>query len=65
VVLDRYWKICEPADPEAAYFMKINSYAAEGLLHVSVEISDIRGKGMETIYTLSGARSLAAERRLP
>ena len=62
---DRYWKICEPADSEAAYFMKINSYAAEGLLHVSVEISDIRGKGMETIYTLSGARSLAAERRLP
>ena len=25
----------EPADP-VAYFMKINSYAAEGLLHVSV-----------------------------
>ena len=62
---DRDFNPCEPNATEAAYFIKINSHVTKGMLYVSVDVSSIRGKQAGTIYTLSGARSLAAERRVP
>lgn len=62
---DKNWKPCEAQAPDAVFLLKVTPRLEDGLLNVTADVSERRGGVIESIYTLSGSASLAAERRRP
>lgn len=61
---DRNWNACEYNAPEAAYYIKANQQVNGGMLYIGVTVHEMKGGDTDPIYSLNGARSLDAERRL-
>lgn len=61
---DRNWNACDYNAPEAVYYIKINHHVNDGMLCVDAAVYGMKGSNTEPIYSLNGARSLDAERRL-
>lgn len=61
---DRNWNACEYNAPEAMYYVKINHHVNDGMLYVSAAVHELKRSNTDPIYSLNGARSLDAERRL-
>lgn len=62
---DRNWNACEADASEAVYFLQVNTHIEGGLLRVTADVSELRGREKRSIYILNGARSLDVGRRLP